>query len=363
MSAQESHILVIDDDWMNREVIEAHLQTRNYRVTTTHNGQSALKLAAQDPPDLIMLDIMLPDMSGYEVCARFKSDEATKFVPVVMVTALESDEDRLKAIQAGADDFVTKPFNTLLMLTRVKSLLRLKRLNDDLQQRTELLQQVLNRYVDKDLADVILLDPDRYLKLGGETRRVTVVFADISGFTTFAEEHSAQEVVRVLNALFSPLTALVYQHHGTFDKYIGDEIMAFFGAPVATGDDTLNAVVMAYKMRRAFRQTCQQLGGHAARLTLEIGLHTGDAVVGNVGSEQKMNYTVIGDTVNTAHRLQEAAHNGQILLSETTYREVADMLEVRRLPATALPGKRQPMTLYELLSVKNVGDSPGEFSP
>ncbi|MFP4321953.1 MAG: adenylate/guanylate cyclase domain-containing protein [Anaerolineales bacterium] len=363
MPAHVPHILVVDDDWMNREVIEAHLQTRDYRVTTTHNGTTALKLAAEDPPDLIMLDILLPDMSGYEVCARFKANETTRFVPVVMVTALESDDDRLKAIQAGADDFVTKPFNTLLMLTRVRSLLRLKRLNDELQQRTELLQQVLNRYVDKDLAEVILLDPDRYLKLGGETRRVTIVFADISGFTTFAEQNSAQEVVRVLNALFSPLTALVYQHHGTFDKYVGDEIMAFFGAPVATGDDTLNAVMMAYKMRDAFREACAQLGDQVAQLTLEIGLHTGDAVVGNVGSEQKMNYTVIGDAVNTAHRLQEIAHGGQIILSEATYAEVASMVEVRQLPPQTLPGKRNPMTLYELTSVRNVGDSPGEFLP
>ena len=232
MPNKSPHILVVDDDWMNREVIEAHLTTENYRVTATHNGTNALSLAFEDPPDLIMLDIVLPDMSGFEVCARFKSHPVTRFVPVVMVTALESDEDRLKAIEAGADDFVTKPFQSLLMLTRVKSLLRMKRLSDNLQERTELLQRILNRYVDKDFVEIIMIDPDRYLQLGGETRRVTIFFADISGFTTFAEQNSAQNVVEILNKIFSELTTLVFKHHGTFDKYIGDEIMAFFGAPL-----------------------------------------------------------------------------------------------------------------------------------
>lgn len=352
MTVKVPHILVVDDDWMNREVIEAHLQMKHYRVSSTHSGASALKLAEADPPDLIMLDVMLPDMSGYEVCARFKSNDQTRFVPVVFVTALESDEDRLKAIEAGADDFVTKPFNSLLMLTRVKSLLRIKALSDELQERTELLQKVLNRYVDRDITEVILIDPDRYLKLGGATRRVTIFFADISGFTTFAEKYSAQEVVEVLNRIFSELTALVFQHHGTFDKYIGDEIMAFFGAPVATGDDTLNAVTLAWHMQQKFQEIRQQMGEKMAGMSLGMGLHTGEVVVGNVGSEQAMNYTVIGDAVNTAHRLQEIAKNGQILLSEETYKEVMDRVEVVRLDAKKLQGKQEPIIIYELKGLK-----------
>jgi len=348
MTAANYHILVVDDDWMNREVIEAHLQTKHYRVSSAHNGTSALKVAQADPPDLIMLDVMLPDMSGFEVCARVKSSEQTRFVPVVMVTALESEEDRIKAIEAGADDFVTKPFNSLLMLTRVRSLLRLKRLHDELEERTQLLQKILNRYVDRDLAEVILLDPDRYLKLGGETRRVSIVFADISGFTSFAENHSAQDVVSVLNHIFSELTTLIFKYHGTFDKYIGDEIMAFFGAPVATGDDTLNAVSMAWDMQQNFRHLIEEMGAEFADLTLEIGVNTGEVVVGNVGSEQAMNYTVIGDAVNTARRLEEIAPSGEIYISEATYAEVKDRIIAEPAPPKLLPGKRELVTAYSL---------------
>jgi class 3 adenylate cyclase len=342
------HVLVVDDDWMNREVIETHLQIKNYRVSAVPNGQAALALIEHDPPDLIMLDVMLPDMSGYEVCTRLKAHEKTRFTPVVMVTALESDEDRLKAIEAGADDFLTKPFNSLLMLTRVKSLLRIKSLTDEVNARTELLQRILNRYVDQDIAQIILIDPDRYLKLGGETRRVTIAFADISGFTAFAEQYTAQEVVLVLNKFFSALTQLIFEHHGTFDKYIGDEIMAFFGAPVATGDDTLNAVKMAWAMQATFTRIKAELGAQALPLGLSIGIHTGDAVVGNVGSEQRMNYTVMGDAVNIAHRLQEASQSGQILLSQATYQEISPMVQVGPALPRMLSGKREAITTYEL---------------
>lgn len=346
------HILVVDDDWMNREVIEAYLQSQHYRVTVAQNAKKALAIAHEDPPDLIMLDIMLPDMTGYDVCAKFKADPKTQFVPVVVVTALEADEDRLQAIQAGADDFITKPFNSLLMLTRVKSLLNLKRLHDELEARTELLQRILNRYVDKDIADIIMIDPDRYLQLGGETRRISVVFADIGGFTAFGERHNAQEVVEVLNRFFSELTPLIFEYKGTFDKYMGDEIMAFFGAPVATGDDTLNAVMLALAMGREFKRIRQELGELVAPLTLSIAVHTGDAVVGNVGSQQRMNYTIIGDVVNTAHRLQEVAEKGQILISEATYSEVSTLVEVGEPDPKILHGKRDPTITYELKGLK-----------
>jgi len=355
MTVKVPHILVVDDDWMNREVIEAHLSTQYYRVTTANNGSRALQVVTDDPPDLVMLDVLLPDISGIDVCSRIKTTHESQFIPVIIVTALEGEEDKVRAIEAGADDFITKPFSSLLLLTRVKSLLRMKRLNDELQERTDLLLQVLHRHIDQDIAEIILIDPDRYLKLGGETRRVTVFFGDISGFTAFAEQHGAQEVVTVLNKIFSELTSLIFQHHGTFDKYIGDEIMAFFGAPVATGDDTLNAVSMAYKMQQSFNKIREELGPNLANITLEMGLHIGEAVVGNVGSEQTMNYTVIGDVVNTAHRLQEAATGGQILISEAIYQEVAPMIEVEQLESKVLPGKREPMVVYEVKGLKDAG--------
>ncbi len=346
-------VMVVDDDWMNREVLEAYLTDAGYDVILAHSGARALELAQATPPDLVLLDINMPGMSGYEACARLKSDELTRFTPVVMVTALEAEDDKIRAIQSGADDFLTKPFNSLMLLTRVRSLLRIKQLHDELENRNALLRRVLNRYVNEDIVDVILVDPDKYLKLGGDTRTVTVFFADIRGFTAFAERRPAHEVLQILNRFFNELTEVIFTHHGTFDKYVGDELMAFFGAPVATGDDVLNALQAALEMQRVF---CRVRDGldlpELKTIGLGIGLHSGEVAVGNVGSERVMSYTVIGDVVNTAQRIQEAAQSGQVLISEATYRLAEPLLDAERLEARTFSGKSEPIVVYNLRGIR-----------
>lgn len=342
-------ILVVDDDWMNREVMEAHLQSVNYDVMVAHSGEKALELAFATPPDLVLLDVRMQGMSGYEVCQQLKAHELTKYTPVVIVTALEGEEDKLKAIKAGADDFISKPFTSLMMLTRVRSLLRIKRLHDELEERNALLRQVLTRYVNEDIATTILADPERNLRLGGETRPVTVFFADIRGFTAFAEQHQAGDVVALLNHFFDGLTEVVFRNHGTFDKYVGDSIMAFFGAPVALGNDPFNAVRTAVEMQTVFERIKNDIPRDDVKLLgMGIGLHSGDAAVGNLGSERVMSYTVIGDTVNTAHRLQQIAQPGVTLISEATYRAVVDQVLATPLKPVPLRGKREPLMVYRL---------------
>ncbi len=346
-------IMVVDDDWMNREVLQAYLEADGCCVILAHDGSEALRLVAETPPDLVLLDINMPGMSGYEVCARLKNDERTQFIPVVMVTALEAEQDRIRAIQAGADDFLTKPFNSLLMRTRVRSLLCIKQLHDELESRNNLLRRVLNRYVNEDIVETILVDPDRYLKLGGETSTVTVFFADIRGFTAFAERKPAHEVLHILNRIFGALTEVIFEHHGTLDKYIGDELMAFYGAPVPTGDDPLNALHTALQMQTVFRQVCAEIAYPGVeRLGLGIGLHSGEAAVGNVGSERMMSYTVIGDVVNTARRIQQAAESGAILLSEATFRLAESQIEAERLSARMFSGKSEPIVVYRLTGIR-----------
>jgi adenylate cyclase len=346
-------VMIVDDDWLNREVLEAYLEDAGCAVVMAHDGKTALALADETPPDLVLLDINMPGMSGYEVCARLKSDDRTQFTPVVMVTALEKDEDKIKAIQAGADDFLTKPFNSLMMMTRIRSLLRIKQLHDELEDRNNLLRRVLNRYVNEDIVDVILIDPERYLKLGGDSRSVTVFFADIRGFTAFAENKPASDVLQILNRIFDKLTEVVFAHHGTLDKYVGDELMAFFGAPVATGDDTLNAVRAALEMQQVFQRMCNEIGYPGLeKLGLGIGLHYGDVAVGNVGSERVMSYTVIGDVVNTAQRIQESAEGGTVLISESVYEIVAPAVDARRLDARVFSGKTRPIVIYAVEGLK-----------
>lgn len=344
-------VLVVDDDWLNRDLLEAYLKEAGYQCVTAGDGTEALQIAKADPPDLVLCDVQMPRMSGYDVCRQLKSDPATRFVPIVMVTALDSDDEKLHAVEAGADDFVTKPFNSILLLTRVRSLLRIKLLHDEVEARNALLRQVLTRYLAEGVAETILTNPDRYLRLGGETRLVTVLFADIRGFTAFTEQHGGQQVVEALNSIFPDLTRLIFAHRGTFDKYLGDAIMAFWGAPLANDDDTFQSVKAAVDMRDSFRQVCAAKGGALANLGLSIGLNTGEATVGNIGSEKVMDYTVIGDTVNVARRLQEGAQAGEILISEATYNAVKDQVRAERLEARSLHGRRDPVVVYALKEV------------
>jgi class 3 adenylate cyclase len=342
-------ILVVDDDWLNRDLLSTYLRHMGADVLSANDGAQALEIATGDPPDVILMDINMPRMDGVEATRHLKAHPATQFVPVVVVTALDGDEEKIRAIEAGADDFITKPYSSLLLTTRVRALLKIKQLNDQLQARNQLLRKVLNRYVAEEVTSAILTDPEKNLQLGGETRQVTVLFADIRGFTNFTEKHTAAQVVDALNQIFPALTKVVFKHRGTFNKYLGDAIMAFYGAPLAGPDDPLRAVYTALEMREAFEGLLTGEGGDLLQgLGLGIGLHSGEATVGNVGSESLMDYTVIGDTVNVAQRLTEDARSSQILISEATYLLVREQVSAERLDTRPIRGRREPMTVYQL---------------
>lgn len=345
-----SQILVVDDDLRNIELLEAYLaMLGDYIVTTASDGVEALERVAESAPDLILLDIMMPRMDGYEVCTRLKKDPETQLIPIVMVTALQGTDERIKALEAGADDFLSKPFNIYELLARVKSLMRIKHLHNELEKRNALLFNVLNRYMAQEVSSLILQDPDQHLKLGGESRTVTVLFADIRGFTKFSETHTPAQVVETLNTVFSELIQVIFAWKGTFDKYLGDAIMAFYGAPISYEDDTERAVRTAWQLREVFdRLIISGQGQDLTELGLGIGLHCGEAIVGNIGSEQVMDYTVIGDTANVARRLQEIAGKGQILISETIRAQMAGKLKVEPLPPQQVHGRQEPIVCYNV---------------
>jgi adenylate cyclase len=341
-------VLIADDDWLNRDLLQTYLSNAGCEVIATSDGEQAWDAAQEQLPDLALLDIRMPRLDGLSLCKRLKQDPKTRFMPVVIVTALDAEEEELNAVEVGADDFINKPYNSLILLTRVRSLLRLKRMSDELESRNQLLRQVLNRYVDQDVADVILEDPEQHLKLGGETRAVTVLFADLSGFTRFTEKHPARQVVEMLNQVFARLTGAVFQNGGTFDKFLGDAIMAFYGAPVSGPDDARRAARSALEMQRCFVELLANPEyASMAPMGLRVGLHSGDAIVGNIGTERVMDYTVVGDTVNVARRLQEAAQPGEILVSEAVCQQISGAL-VRRLTPQSLPGRRDPVLVYAL---------------
>lgn len=347
-------ILIADDDWLNRDLLQTYLTTSGCEVMTAADGRAALDIAMDNPPDLALVDVQMPRMDGLSLCRAMKSSPATRFVPVVIVTALDSEEEKLRAIEAGADDFVTKPYSSVVLLTRVRSLLRIKKLHDEVEARNRLLRQVLDRFLAEDVTDVILTDPERYLKLGGDICPVTVLFADIRGFTRFTEQNTAEKVIETLNRIFQSLSQVVFKHRGTFDKYLGDGFMAFYGAPVAGEDDAKRAVDTAIEMQVLFRDLRERSGDELRGLGLGIGLHSGEAVVGNIGSEKVMDYTVVGDVVNVAKRLQEQAGSGQILLSRHTYELAHKEVEAEPLEPIQVIGRREPIPAY-LIQVSGAG--------
>jgi class 3 adenylate cyclase len=344
-------ILVIDDDWLNRELLETYLVQAGYQVLTASDGAAGLNLVTDSLPDLVLCDVQMPRMTGYEVCAAIKANPATQFLPVVMVTALDSDEEKLRAVEAGADDFITKPFNSILLLTRVRSLLRIKHLHDLVEERNRLLHDVLTRYLAEGVVQTILTDPERHLKLGGELRPVSVLFADIRGFTAFTEQRAAHEVVDTLNQIFPELIRVIFSHHGTFDKFLGDAVMAFWGAPLSMPDDSFQAVLAAVEMRETFSQLIRRDDRWLSKLGLGIGLNFGDATVGNIGSEKVMDYTAIGDTVNVAKRLQEGAASGEILISQAAFDQVKSQVLADKRDPIALHGRLERVTVYAVKDV------------
>lgn len=348
MANRSSRILVVDDKAQNVAMLEKALSSAQYDVITAADGPTALRVIDSGAPDLVLLDVMMPGMSGYEVCERLRANEATRLLPVVMLTALSELQDRVRGIAAGADDFVTKPFNREELLTRVKSLLRIKKLHDEIEARNRLLGTLFGRYVSADVAADIVANPGRHLKLGGDKREITVLFGDLRGFTPVAEHLDPQDAVDILNVYLTHVIDTVFEFRGTLDKFRGDGFMAFFGAPIHREDHQTSAVHCALVMQERIKGiTFAKFPD--LRLHLGIGINTGTAIAGNIGSERRMDYTVIGNTVNVAQRFEANAGPGQILITGSTYEAVKETVQVRDLGPLRIIGKEQAVMAYDVL--------------
>jgi adenylate cyclase len=348
VATRPPRILAVDDNRQNLGLLQKALTAAKYEVITAADGPTALSLIEKASADLMLLDVMMPGMSGYEVCERIRAQETTRLLPVVMLTALSDKADRIRGIKAGADDFLTKPFNTEELLTRVKSLLRIKTLHDDIEKKNRLLRTLFGRYVSEEVAAEIVADPGRHLQLGGEKREVTILFGDLRGFTPLAERLDPQDAVDILNVYLTHVIDTVFEFGGNLDKFRGDGFMAFFGAPMRREDDAANAVRCATVMQERLKGiTFAKDPG--LRLNMGIGINTGVVIAGNIGSERRTDYTVIGDAVNVAQRFESNAGPGQILITGSTYERVTDAVDVRELGALRVAGKQEGVIAYDVL--------------
>ena len=358
-------ILVVDDTPVNVKLLADLLGAKGYVVTTAASGKEALDKIEAEPPDIVLLDVMMPGMTGYEVCKKLRENRATATLPVVMVTALDPGQERVKGIEAGADDFLTKPINQPELLARVRSLLRVKALHDELAELNRTLEarvaaQVaqlenlgrLKRFFSPQLAEAILTggaeDP-----LKSHRRDITVVFLDLRGFTAFAETAEPEEVMAVLREYHAEMGMLIVAHEGTLERFTGDGMMIFFNDPVVVENPSERAVRMAVAMRQRVAELAVRWRKLGHDLDFGVGIAQGYATIGAIGFEGRVDYGAIGNVTNLAARLCGEARPGQILVARRVFTAVEELIEAAPVGELALKGFSRPIPTYEIGALRS----------
>ena len=358
-------LLVVDDNELNRDMLSRRLGGRGFRVEVAEDGPSALaKLDAQEF-DLVLLDVMMPGLSGIDVLTKVRERVSESDLPIVMATARDATEDVVEALQLGANDYVTKPLDFAVVLARVEAQLTLrrqkqeiKRLAENLELRNRFIQTLFGRYVSDEVVADLLASPDGP-RIGGEQRRVTLLMSDLRGFTPLTEGLPPEQVLRLLNSYLGAMADVVLAHQGTVDEFVGDAILAIFGAPVTRPDDARRALACAVAMQEALaklNRANEPLG--LPRLEMGIAVHSGDVIVGNIGSERRTKYGVVGSAVNHAGRIESFTVGGQVLISEATLREAGEGVCVGERLAVDAKGTREPIVVHDLRGF-DAADVPG----
>ncbi len=352
----EVKLLVVDDQPYDTLLLSSYLKDEGYRVLTANTGQDALNIVFNQAPDIVLSDVMMPGMDGFEVCHRIKQNRHTILTPVVLITALDGQNDRIKGIKAGADEFLSKPINREELMARVRSLLRYQRARAQLEEaQREHLKSMFKRYVSPKLVDEILNHPSKAeFALVDQQNRLdaVILFADLRGFTAMSELLQPLDVVKLLNEFFTMLTEVGYRYDGTIFNMSGDCLLIGFGVPFHQADAPQRALHAAIEMQSEFIklealwQTIYNID-----VGLGIGINKGELIVGNVGSPNFMSYTVIGDTVNVASRLVSMAKDGEVILSKTLLSALTDLPiinQIETLPPVSLKGKSQLQQVFKL---------------
>ena len=366
-----ARILVADDTPANVRMLEKRLQHNGYDVVVARDGEEALAVAHATHPDLILLDIMMPKVDGIAVCRRLKGDPAFPFTPIIMVTAMADSKDVVAGLEAGGDDYLTKPVDQQALVARVRSMLRIKALHDTVQAQTaELarwnatleervarqlaeLERVgrLKRFFSPQLAELIVRggadDP-----LVSHRREVTVVFIDLRGFTAFAERAEPEEVMGVLREYHARMGALVLASEGTLERFTGDGMMIFFNDPVIVPDAVERAVRMTVAMRDGVDELAARWRKRGHELHAGLGIAQGYATIGAIGFEGRLDYGAIGTVTNLAARLCGEAGGGQILVSARVAAAVENMIEAEDVGPLTLKGLARPVPIWSVRGLR-----------
>jgi len=366
-----ARILVADDNPDNRAIFGARLAAHGHQILSASDGEEALLLAREEHPDLVLLDVTMPRMDGIEVCRRLKQDPALPFMPIIMITARTNSRDVVAGLEAGADEYLTKPVDQAALVARVNSMLRIKALHDLVQEQaaqlaswnrelerrvTDQVEQMarlsrLRRFVSPQLAERIVgggaEDP-----LVSHRREVTVVFLDLRGFTAFAEMAEPEELMGVLREYHAAMGRLIQKHEGTLERFTGDGLMVFFNDPAFQPNPAENAVRMALEMRDAAEALGRNWRRRGIELGLGIGIAQGYATIGAIGFEDRVDYGAIGTVTNLAARLCAQAKAGQILVAQRAYAAVEDLVVAESLGELELKGFARPVPAVQIRGLR-----------
>ena len=361
-------ILVVDDNPANVDILQARLAAQGYEIVTATDGEEALTAVKRYLPDLILLDVMMPKLDGIEVCRRLRADPSLPFIPIVLVTARSDSKDIVAALEAGGDEYLTKPVDHAALGARVKSMLRIKALQDTVQGQAAQLQdwnqklaqrvgdQVaqlenlgrLKRFFSPQLAELILAggadDP-----LKSHRREVAVVFLDLRGFTAFAETNEPEEIMGVLREYHSEMGQVILAHEGTLERFAGDGMMVFFNDPVPVPDAAARAVRMSVSMHERLAPVTEKWRKRGFDLGFGAGIAQGFATIGAVGFEGRWDYGAIGTVTNLAARLCGEAKPGQTLISQRVLASVEDLAETEPVGELLLKGFLKPVPAYNVI--------------
>lgn len=359
-----ARILVVDDVPDNVEILRMRLSALGYEVDEANDGEQALAKISETLPDLVLLDIMMPKIDGLEVVRRVKADASLPFIPVILVTAKASPKDIVAGLDAGGDDYLTKPIDHGSLVARVRAMLRIKALHDEVQALNKGLEakvaaQVgelervgrLRRFLAPQLAQAIVSAGDEAI-LSNHRRDIVALFCDLRGFTAFSETSEPEDIMQVLAEYHGALGPLIRDHEGTLDRFTGDGMMVFFNDPLPCPDAPERAAKLAIAMRDAVAQLAVTWRRRGHRLGFGIGMAQGYATLGRIGFEDRFDYTAIGAVINLAARLCAEAADGQVLVSGRLAAAAETVAEVEDLGERELKGMARPVGVSCLRSLK-----------